>query len=148
MVIKVLEKIASTLEAKGLFKEATQIDIVCNTLEKQAFNLFKNKNKNNLEGLISEKVKNNPAFLANKTQLWDKTKEPPHSSEERFRTKTPPKDFKDRFKEGPDGYWYLQEVDSLSVHKNPEQRDLVVYDDGKDSGAPIPGLEPIPASEF
>jgi len=148
MVIQTLENIASTLESKGLLKEATQIDVVCNTLEKQAFNLFKNRDKKDLEGLISERVKDKPAFLANKTPMWDKSKEPHNSSEERFRTKISPKDFKDRFKEGPDGFWYLQDVDDLSVHKNPGQKDLVVYDDGRDSGSPIPGLEPIPASEF
>lgn len=49
--------------------------------------------------------------------------------------------FIERFVKGPDGYWYLQDVEDISIRKNRGQKNLLIYDDSKDFGAEIPGLE-------
>jgi len=141
MIIKKLEKYASILEDRGMKKQAFEIDLICNSIEKAAFKFpwtkKKEQDKAELEQLIGDRVKSDNKFLANKIEIYDRQKN--FSSEGRVRTKNPPKEFKNKFVEGPDGYWYLQDDRAMSVQKFPDK--MVLYDDSKDLGVPVQGLE-------
>lgn len=141
MVTAYLDKIASGLESRGLVKEAERIDIVSNTIEKTTFKFpgFGRSNKDELQSLIGDRVKKNPGFLANKIEIYDRSRG--HSDEGRVRTRTAPKEFRDKFVQGPDGFWYLQDVDALSIQQYPDK--MVLYDDSRDRGVEIEGLEII-----
>lgn len=144
-IISRLDKVASSLEGRGLLKEAREIDIISNTLEKGSFNFlgFGKRGASQLRDFIRGEVKGKPGYLANKVGIIDHTRGG-LSSEGRFRTKRLPKEFKDKFVEGPDGYWYLQDVDSLSVSIYPDKK--ILYDDSRDYGTEIDGLELVDLS--
>jgi len=111
-VASYLDLIANSLEAKGALVEAEQIDEVANAVDAGLFSGHE-PTKAEIEGLrrmISDKVRGNPGYLANKVEVTkkDHTGRFLKRTEERVRTNTKPTVKPLMWKEGPDGHWYLQ----------------------------------------
>lgn len=73
-LIKELDRIASVLEGRGLIKEASDIDLITNTLEKQAYNVEVDGKVKAMRNAISSLEKGNPknavTLLNGTKELW------------------------------------------------------------------------------
>ncbi len=125
-ITKRLDDVADQVEAKGLFKEAADIDTVSNTIDSAEF---------------SSITKADPTWLANKVGYHkiDETGKITEIGEERFRAKMPPDDIREAFVRGPDGYWYLQDQ-GYDVFEAPD-KGLSIRSIKKGGRYPAPGLE-------
>ena len=123
---KKLDDVANRVEARGLLKEAAELDTISNTLESAEF---------------SRITKNEPHWLANKVGYYktDETGKTTEIGEERFRTKTPPDKIREAFVRGPDGYWYLQDQ-GYDVFEGPDTS-LSIHSTRKGERYSTPGLE-------
>jgi len=119
MIISRLEKIASTLESKGMTEEAAIVDSVCNSIEKNA----------QVEKTFQD------IYKANKIEF--------NNDENRYATvEEPPQKVIEYFEKGTDGNWYLQDTDHVHLEKGP-QNSIKVHRSYKDPGTVVPGLTPL-----
>jgi len=136
-----LDNLADRLESRGLLKEAEALDIVSNSIDAGFFFPGGKKDREVLEKMISEEVKNNPALqYANKVDHYkvDDTGNIISISVARFRTKTPPMNAKNAFVKANDGYWYLQDHE-MEVYERPDGS-MYLKKRGADQGD-VKGLE-------
>lgn len=132
MIVNMLEKIANSLEKKGLTQEAKNIDAICNTIEKEALNMPWSKKP---EPEDDDNLP--PSRPANKTDYTT----PKGGGQGRFVTdQNPPPHLSDVFKKHSDGKWYLQDVDRVEIEE-VSPGNFKVYKITKDKGTVVPGLD-------
>lgn len=115
-VAAAIDRVAESLESMGLLLEAEEVDAIANTVDAGLFSGHE-PTKEEIEGLrrmVSDKVRSNPGYLASKIEVtWmDPQGRFLKKIEDRLRTREkPPQVGATEWREGPDGYWYLQELD-------------------------------------
>lgn len=130
MIIRKLEKVASTLESKGLVKEAAQIDSICNSIEKLALDIPGQPSE------IGEELKQ--SVLRN-SEKADYTESSGRDNQGRFFTRVePPAHLKELFDE-KDGIWYLVDIEKSDIVEKPNNV-FVIHKITKDKGTEVPGL--------
>jgi len=139
-IIKSLENIANNLESIGFVKQATQIDIVSNTLEKEGFNLFGKPKGQPDDAPIDPKF----IDLGTRASIHSYPKPDGHSSgAARFYTEQePPNNLKDLFLHHTDGVWYLEADENRANVEEKSPGVFVVYKITRDKGTEVPGLTP------
>lgn len=127
-IISMIDKVADSVESKGLYREAELLDIVANT--------------------FSDLIKNEPHWLSNKISIVtrDATGKATKIDEGRVYSDKKPTAFPNIWKEGPDGKWYLQDSDAMSLQIYPDRQ--VLFDDGTDKGFPAPDVKIINIKKY